>query len=168
MKKRFLTNRKPRRGGVTLEFILTLPILVIVLLAVFQFGILMIVQQAVDHATTVAAREAGKGEDINTLVSVVNTVLAPHCIQVIDGDMNSDARVVLEVGTAMLPVVTELGDPGLDCDPPVGIDVEEDEVRVTVCVDLSTSPICNLLVSFGAGPDFAGKRFEISSLVKKE
>ncbi|MCH8922470.1 MAG: pilus assembly protein, partial [Planctomycetes bacterium] len=61
-----------RRGSVTLEFILVTPIIIILTWAVFQYGILLLVQQSVTHAAAVAAREAGKGEPIDVIGRVVD------------------------------------------------------------------------------------------------
>ena len=148
-------GERSRRGGMqTLEVVLVLPILLAVSLAIFQFGILVLVQQSVAHAATVTAREAGKGADVDELVAVANQVLGPHCITI-----GADAAVVLEDG------VPEYRG-SLTCNPPAEPLMYADEVRTTISVGLVQKPFLTALKSYGV--DFTGKRFEISSLVKKE
>lgn len=168
-------RRLVRQGAVTLEFILVMPIIVVITWAVFQYGILLLVRQSVTHAATVAAREAGKGEPIDVLGRVVDNVLVVHCLDIADDDgdpiPNSGMQVVLETGdpNGGAALVQSFGDGSLDCDPPDDPEVQPDEVRVTVCVDLTKPPICNFLFNFGLTElTFQGKRLEISSLVKKE
>lgn len=133
-----MANR--RRGSLTVELILVLPILILVTLATIQFGILMTVHQAVTHAASVAAREAAKGASIAQLECVVEEVLKPHYLKV--GDCVS---VLLEDGQ---------GDPDLEkigtvpC-PSSDESLPSNSVRVTVCVDTSCQPFINPLSSFG-------------------
>ena len=164
-----------RRGSVTLEFILVTPIIIILTWAVFQYGILLLVQQSVTHAAAVAAREAGKGEPIDVIGRVVDNVLMVHCLDIADenGDPIADSgmRVLLETGDPMggPATVESFGDASVECDPPDDPAVQPDEVRVTVCLDLTKPPICNFLLNFGLTElTFEGKRLVISSLVKKE
>ena len=170
------SRRAPtRRAAVTLEFIPVMPIIIVLTWAVFQYGILFLVQQSVTHAATVAAREAGKGEPIDVIGRVVDHVLLVHCFDVADDEGNpiadSGIRVVLETGDPLggPPTVESFGDNSVDCDPPDEPEVKSDEVRVTVCLDLTKPPICNFLFSFGFTElTFEGKQLVISSLVKKE
>jgi len=151
-------RRKRRRAFQTLEIIIILPICLIASIAAFEFGIAMVIQQAVTHASTVAAREAGKGADIDELVDVVDTVLATHNIEI-----GPNASIVLEDLNAVVPV-DQRGT--LACTPPATPLIGFDDVRVTVCVDMGAEPFLNVLWSYGI--DFSGKTFTVSSLVKKE
>ena len=153
-----LGGRSRRRGMQTLEVVLVLPILLLVSLAIFQFGILVLVQQSVAHAATVTAREAGKGADVDELVLVANEILGPHCITI-----GADAAVVLEDVVAA-QAIDHQG--SLTCNPPAEPLMYADEVRTTICVDLIQQPFLRALEAYRV--DFSGKRFEISSLVKKE
>jgi hypothetical protein len=68
--------RQPtRNASVTLEFILVLPLLVVILFAVAQFTVALLIRQAVTHAAIVGAREAGKGEGIEEVARAVDGVL---------------------------------------------------------------------------------------------
>ena len=173
-------DRRKKRGVVTLEFILVFPFLVLTLLAVVQFSVALLMRQAVTHAATVAAREAGKGENIDEVALAVDHVLeGAHCIDfanevggVVTPVLDSGVRILLEVGQPDLllrPAQSEFGDPSLTCTPPLNPPILPDEVRVTICIDLSTRPMCNWLFSFDStAVDFNGRCFQISSLVKKE
>ena len=153
-----LKRRSRRRGLQTLEVVLVLPILLLVSLAIFQFGILVLVQQSVAHAATVTAREAAKGADVDELVLVANQILGPHCIEI-----GTDAAVVLEDVVAAQTLDYQ---GSLTCNPPVDPPTDADEVRTTICVGLNQKPFLTALKAYSI--DFSGKRFEISSLVKKE
>lgn len=162
MNRRFLARSarlgrpRRRRGKLSLEFIFVLPILLIASIAVFQFGVAMVIRQAVVHSATVGAREAGKGADADELVEVVDTVIGVHGIFI--GD---HASLIFEDGLAPPEMRGTF-----PCGPPVGLPLDADQVRVTVCVDMAAKPFINPLRYYGI--DFAGKHFQISSVVEKE
>jgi len=150
-----------RRGAVTLELILVLPVLVVMLVAMVEYTTLMILQSTVTHAATVGAREAGKIADIDEVVEAVSVVLGANCIELSDEE-RSGTKVTLE-GGGLLPA--QFGDPSLAPTLPEN-PIEPDEVRVTVSVALAATPFCDALQAFGF--TLFGKRLEVSSLVKKE
>jgi hypothetical protein len=145
-----------RRGAVTFESVLVLFVLVMASLGAVQFGLALIVKQAVSHAATVAAREAAKGADADELVCVVERILAGHRIEI--GD-----RATLVFEDAGLAPQTR---GTLPCPPPEEPEIEGDEVRVTVCVSLDGPPFVNILSPYGV--DFAGRTFAVSSLATRE
>ncbi len=112
------SKRAGRRGSLTVELILVLPILILVCLATIQFGILMTVHQAVTHAATVAARAAAKGASQPTLECIVEQILAPHCltvgtdptdcVQVVKEDLGGSVRVTVYVDTDCKPFINPL------------------------------------------------------------
>ncbi|NQU25765.1 MAG: pilus assembly protein [Candidatus Nealsonbacteria bacterium] len=150
--------RQRRRGVQTLELVIALVVLIVLFVAGIQFGTTMIVEQAVTHAATVGAREAGKGAPIDELALVVERILAPHVVHV-----GSCASVVLEDPSAAAPV-QQAGT--LPCDPPSEPALESGEVRVTVAIDLSRRPFLNALAAFGISS--RGKQFTVSSVVHRE
>jgi hypothetical protein len=150
------------RGSVTLELLLVIPVLLIVLIGAVEFGTIQIVQPAITQAAGVGARQAGKEGDIVDVVEAVNGVLAAINVE-ITADPNSGGKVILEDGTD--PPV-EFGDPNLDCDPPLNPVLDSDEVRVTVCVEVAATPVIDAHDSYGI--TLSGKRFRVSSVVKKE
>lgn len=174
---RLRSRRRSSKGAVTLESILALPVLVIVVLAAYQFGMSVLVQETISHAAIHAAREAAKEanlanpnevNDANAAaIDAANEVLGVLCLAIDpnSADTTSDTKLILEFGT-LAPIKT--GDPGLDCDPPAVPMVAADEVRVTICAELTAHPICNLLKAFDPNLDFAGRHLQASSLVKKE
>jgi type II secretory pathway pseudopilin PulG len=144
-----------RRGMTTIELILVLFVLVIATFVSFQFAIALIVKQAVAHAATVAAREAAKGADEAKLEEDIETILSGHGITI-----GPDASFILEdpfpgPQQGMLP-----------CTPPATPAIDGDEVRVTICVSLTTDPILNILEPYGI--DYTGKTFTISAVATRE
>jgi hypothetical protein len=135
-----------------------LPMLVIATVVILQFAVAVVVKQAVSHAATVAAREAGKGADMEELVDAVDTVLRIHGITV-----GPHASVVLEDPEASEPV-QQRGD--VDCPPLAEPSLDPDEVRVTVCVELCGPPLLGALCPFGI--TFVGKHIRVRSVVTKE
>lgn len=158
-RRRMATARS--RGAITLELILTLPIVVVLLVATFEYTMLTLLESAVTHAATVGAREAGKCSHVELIAEVVQTVVSRHCIT-ISGASGSGTKVVLEDGTEG---TSEFGDPALTCDLPTN-PLNPDEVRVTVCIELAATPICDPLAEFGFS--LWDCRLQASSLVKKE
>jgi hypothetical protein len=147
-----------RKGSITLEVSLILPILIVVILAAIQYAVFTTVEQAIVHAATVAAREAGKGASISDLSCIVETELAPHGIRI-----GNYASVVLEDPEAT-PAVQTAG--ATVCTPAQSPTPVAGEVRVTVCVDMGVKPFLNALKYIGINN--TGKRFGISSLARKE
>ena len=162
----FTRRRAIRRRGVsTLQLILVLPLLVIIGMATFEFGIIMVVQQTVTSAAIMGARAAareGNATDANTAaVAEVNRVLALHGLAIVDGDVNSDTRMALEYLTNPPNPAIITGDPGLTITTPSAPVMTGTDVRLTVCVDLTTAPLVNFLSTFGL--DFTGNRLQITS-----
>lgn len=156
-------RRRPsrRRGVGTLQLILVLPVILVVLLALFEFTMLMVLKSAVTHAATVAAREAGKDADIDELAEVVQAVVAANCITIGDTP-GCGTKIVLEAGDG---AITEYGDTDMNCTLPANA-VGPDEVRVTVCVATDATGLGDWLEDFGFS--ILGRCLKASSLVKRE
>lgn len=162
--------RSRPRASVTLELIVAMVILVVLLLAVFEYATLMVLQATITHAATAAAREAGKGAQIDEVVEVVQAIVGVNCITITP---HSGTKVILEDGDSNCGT-TSSGDLDFDdCEVPAN-SLKADEVRVTVCVALDATPFCDALATpfCGAlgGPGFSlsGCHLHASSLVKKE
>lgn len=153
MSRRRRSRAAARRGVTTFESVLVLMVLLIASLAAFQFGLALIVKQTISHAATVAAREAAKGADADELVCVVNRILQENRLAI-----GEDMSLVLEVGPPPNPIEMRGTFP---CTPPATPVLAADEVRVTICVDLTSGPFVNILKNYGI--DFTGRTFEISS-----
>ena len=150
-------RRAQRRAVYTIELIVVLIVLILATFVSIQFGIALIVKQAVAHASTVAAREAAKANpaDLDELEEIIETVLAGHGIAI-----GADAAFVLENPGPQPQRGT------LACTPPAAPGIDGDEVRVTLCVSLTAHPILNILEAYGI--DFTGKTFSISSVATRE
>lgn len=149
-----------------MEIIIALPVMVIITLALFEFGLLMVVDQTVVSAATKGAREAGKGANVMEVADVVNEFLAVHSIAITS--TSATGNIVLEVGGQ--PTTSLNGNP---CTPPATPVLGLDEARVTVCVELTyppiageTPPVPDALATFGFTLD--GRSLKTSTLVKKE
>lgn len=164
------TTSRARRSGVqTVEMIIALPVLFIASLAVLQFGILFIFQQGITTAAIEGAREASEGGTLTTVQTVVNNFLQPYGISIQAG--STDANIRLEIDTTTNTTLN-----GNTCYAIGPSPLLSNEVRVTVCVSLVPSGgssawgahdgVPNWLSKYGLS--FAGKRFEISSIAKKE
>ena len=145
-----------RRGLHTIELIMVLFVLVLASFVTVQFGTALIVKQTVAEASTVAAREAAKGATLNELTCFINKVLSIHGIMI-----GSNASYTLERDGMTAPTQGTLA-----CDPPATPVIDPDEVRVTLCVSLTTHPILNILQPYGV--DYTGKKFMISSVATHE
>lgn len=128
-----------RRASVTLEAILVIPILVIATVALVQFFITAAVHQAAVSASVEGAKVAAlAGSDMNDVRDKVNEVLGAVNLAV-----GNKVRVVRQTSTS----TTTRG--SFVCTPPAMPALAAGEVRVTVCIDLTASPMLNALQSFG-------------------
>ena len=179
-------GRRHRPGAVLVEFLLSFPILFIITLALFQFGILILVQQAITAAAVQGAREGAKighGDSMDDVADgvaeTVDQYLSVHGLVFdtkgtdpdVDNDTNPDqVRVLIERNPSTGATQTrQRGNTALDCEangPLPG----EDEIRITVCVQLTDStgchPVPNWLSAFGLS--FSDREFQISSLANLE
>ncbi len=146
-----------RRGAVVMESVIAITILLMLTLAVFEFGTTISIQNAIAHAAVKGAREAGKGADIDTVVTVVDNVLAPH-----DLTIGTGAGLLLEDPGALYQDTR--GD--LACDQPAAA-LNNGYVRVTVCISATNTPFLRVLEAFGMCC-FVDRMFEFSAVVKKE
>lgn len=156
-----MPRRKPasvrRRGTSSIEVVLVVFVLVVATFVSLQFGIALIVKQAVAHAATVAAREAAKANpaDLDELECIIERVLEGHQIKI-----GPKASFVLEDPDPQPQRGT------LPCSPPAEPEIDGDEIRVTLCVSLTAHPILNILQAYGI--DFTGKAFTISAVATRE
>lgn len=152
-----------RRGGVTLELILNLPIWIIFLLALIQFGQLLSNAQQVALASRVGAEEASEtaATTITTAVTVPGNIVEAieHQLEsagIVDSGGASQCRVILEHNLSGSDQQLDSAGATCSCSPPTTppLPAGTDYVRVTVCVPFSlVAP--NLLNSLGL--DFSGK-----------
>jgi hypothetical protein len=156
-------RRQQPRGFSAIELITVLVVLILATFVSLQFGIALIVKQAVAEASTVAAREAAKVNpaDPDERTAIINRVLAGHQIMI-----GSNASFVLENPAPVLNAGTLPTRGTLPCMPPAMPLLNGDEVRVTVCVSLTAHPILNILQMYGI--DYTGRKFSISSVATRE
>ena len=156
-------GRSRRQGVITLEFILAMPLLFIMTLAVFEFAMLALVQQAATTAVIEGAREGAKifpgfppfpftdpgGEpspdptDLDDradyIADVVDTYLGVHCLEVApaggagDDPTRANARVVIERRVGAGAVQTVTRGDDTIDCNATGPPLNPNEIRVTVC-----------------------------------
>jgi len=154
------SQARRRRGAVTIEALVVIPLLVIVTFAAFQFAGTIAVEQAVSYAATVGARESGKYATDAEIETTVENALAPFSIV-----LGDEASVFVERFESSGSLSNSLiGTFPLTA--PVTPALVAGETRVTVGVSLSLAPLARLLGNFGL--DFSAGTFTASSLVRFE
>jgi len=161
--------RCPRRAVIVLELILALPVLIIVLLAVVQFGVLFTNLQHLALASRVGAEKASEQPGL----SIVNNDPVPTDVldaisQQLGGVGISSCRVILihNVGTPAL-TTAELISGACNCDAPAPPSPSPggNFVQVTVITDLAEL-MPNCLATFGF--DISGQFAQQTTIFRHE
>ena len=126
--QRLSESKRRRRGFQVVELVFALPLAVLLLFAALNYGSMLMIRNALTHAVTVGAREAGKGGNIDDVVEAVNGVLAVHQIAITDKP-SSGTKVAVQGGDGH---IAEYGDAKLSCGRSPS--VQKNEVCVTVWV----------------------------------
>src|SRR5262245_51740419 len=111
-------NAGPRRGVLTLELVVTLPILLVLALAIIEFGTLLFANQAISAAAAIGAREA-------TLPSATPESVTAAVEKALHG---------WKFVSSLDPVAIEVNGEN-ESDLPLAEAATGDSVAVTVCVD---------------------------------
>ena len=164
---------KNRRASVLLEFILAFPIIIILSLAIIEFGFYALLQQTITIATIEGTRKAAQvgattdsvGETIQEFVAINSLTLDVAQQPAAPGA--GDVIVSIEDGSGLL--TETIGNSDITCFP-VGPSPTISEIKVTVCVNLTDVngkfPLPDLLSTFGFS--LSGKRLEISAMTSLE
>jgi len=140
-----------RRGGAVLELILALPILVIGLMAIVEFGLLRANQQQLEYASRIGARVAADASNPTApaTVAAVSDAVKQHLQQANISTAPGDYRITLEYFDGSSTAVNVDGT--LNCAAPANFNTPNgDYVRVIVCLDIVESGMTpNLLKTFG-------------------
>ncbi|WP_339735383.1 TadE/TadG family type IV pilus assembly protein [uncultured Gimesia sp.] len=164
-----------RSGSVLLEFILAFPIILIISLAIIEFGFFALLQQTVTAATIEGSREAAQvGATTTSIGNLIQQYVAINSLYLDVAQQPAapgagDVLVVIQEG-GILPAQTQtIGNSDILCTP-VGPPPTPTEVKVTICLNLTdtngTFPLPNLLSSFGF--TLSGKQLEISAMTGLE
>ncbi|QDT41459.1 TadE-like protein [Gimesia alba] len=171
-RQKLLRNRS-RTGSVLLEFILAFPIILILSLAIIQFGFFALLQQTITAATIEGSREAAQvGATSTSVGNLIQEYVAINSLSLTVAPAApgaGDVLVVIQEGGDLPINTTSLGNSSIPCSP-VGPAPSPSEVKVTVCLNLTdtngTFPLPNLLSSFGF--TLSGKQLEISAMTGLE
>ena len=171
------SDRQNRRRGVEVfELILAIPVLFITTVALFEFGILMLVGQAVTAAAVEGARKGAEvGATTDDVAEVVQSFLAIHDLSFVTTGTNSGT-----ITPVFLTVEREDGGGGVDVEERGDTDLDSrcsregpnpdvDEVVVSVCVLITNGdddPVPNFLNPFGFS--LSGKVLNVSSRAQLE
>jgi len=166
------SSGRQHTGSVLLEFVLAFPIILMLSLAIIQFGFYALLQQTINVATIEGAREAAKvGADHDSIGTLIQQYVAVNSLDMVVVSPatigSGDILVSIDDGTNALDGT--IGNSDITCYP-VGPPPTATEIKVTVCVNLTntdgTFPIPDLLSSFGFS--LSGKRLEISAMTVLE
>lgn len=160
------SNSLRRRGVVTLELLLSLPVLMIVLLAVVQFGVLMANLQHVAAASYEGAHYATEQAAL-TVVPASNAALAAAIRTAVDRRLESAGFGTNASAGVTLRHTVGGGGNATDgtCSDPLNPPLPARTVRVTVRVPL-TRLAPNVLSTFGF--DLTGRYTEMTSTLDFE
>lgn len=162
-------RQRPRRAAVVLETILALPLFLLMLLAVVQFGVFFSNLQQMALATRVGAEEASQTPALST---TDNDPVPADILDAIDQQLGGSGiavcRVIL-IHNVGVPAGTtvELSSGVCACDPPVPPNPSPggEFVQVTVCSELPEL-MPNCLATFGF--DAAGKFAQQTTIFRYE
>ncbi|QDT26109.1 TadE-like protein [Gimesia panareensis] len=169
---------KHRRGSVLLEFILAFPIILMLSLAIIEFGFYTLLQQSITAAAIEGTRKAAQvGATKNDIGNLIQQYVAVNSLDLSVGTQpassgQGDVFVSIQDGTTTLS--TTMGNSDIPCSPvgppPSDGSTWPAEIKVTICVNLTdtngTFPIPNLLYLFGFS--LSGKQLEISAMTVLE
>lgn len=165
-----LHQQPPRRrtGSVILEFILAFPLILIVSLAIIEFGFFALLQQSITAAAIEGSREAGKiGSTTTSIRNLIQEYVATNSLVLSTSSPAAPNSGDVFVSVQRFPAsTTTIGNSSIPCTP-VGPDPAfNNEVKVTVCINLTdttgVTPIPDLLSTFGFS--LTGKQLEVSAM----
>ncbi len=167
------TRTRRRAGSVLLEFILAFPLILILSLAIIEFGFFGLLQQTTTIATIEGSREAAQvGATTTSVGNLIQQYVAINSLTLNVGAQPAapgagDVLVVIQDGSGAL--TQTIGNSDIPCTP-VGPAPTIAEIKITVCLNLTdtngTFPLPNLLSSFGF--TLSGKQLEISAMTSLE
>ncbi|MDF1744161.1 MAG: TadE/TadG family type IV pilus assembly protein [Gimesia sp.] len=166
-------NRR-RTGSVILEFILAFPLILIVSLAIIEFGFFALLQQSITAAAIEGSREAAKvGATTTSVGNLIQEYVDLNSSLMLDvgqqpaASMAGNVLVSIQDGSGAL--TQTIGNSDIPCSP-VGPAPGITEIKVTICLNLTdtngTVPIPDLLSTFGF--TLSGKQLEISAMTSLE
>ena len=113
-----------------MQWLFVLPLLLILLFAVIEFGFILQVQQTLTAAAEAGVRVAARGGTTNDVVDAINGVLAIHNLEI--ASTTTDAAIRIEASGGAPVDIT-----AIVCESPgPALPVAPLEHRVTVCLAL--------------------------------
>jgi Flp pilus assembly protein TadG len=157
--------RRRRSGAVMVEAILSIPVLLIAMLAVIVFGWVALIEHAVNTAAIEGARIGAKLEGTDDeVLEVISEIVGIYELQTSDtnpaGAGQGNVYTRIDRGSE-----TETYGNSDIAGMPVGPTPSDSQVRVTVCVRI-TDVVPDLLETFGFS--LVGRTIEVSSVANNE
>ena len=102
-----VTEDRQRTGSVLLEFILAFPLILIISLAIIEFGFFALLQQTVTVATIEGSREAAQvGTTTDSVGNLIKQYVAVNSLNlVVTSPATSNACNVLDTGRCVTPLI---------------------------------------------------------------
>lgn len=160
-------NGGPRRGAVIVELLLALPVLIILLLAALEFGVMLTNFQQISLASRNGALVASEVSGLGGYATVPTEVTDVINKQLASANMSAcQIRLEHSFGGTNPLLEPLIAPPGCDCNPgSVAMAPSKDYVRVTVCVDMDqAAPNCLTMFGF----DLSGKTVQFTTLLRHE
>lgn len=166
LRRAALAGRPRRRGGIIVELVLTLPIFLLLLLAIVQFGLYYVHMQPASLASRVGAEEAAQTANLDSYSEVPTEV-----VEIVEKQLATagitECQVKLEhnVGQSVETLVSQPGGCACGPDAPLAVAVPGRYVRVTVCVPLTQlMPNCLKLMGY----DISGQVTQFTTVRRYE
>ncbi len=159
-----------RRASVTVEFLIAFPILIIATLAIFQYGMIALIQHDVNAAAIEGAREAAKlGCSTDNVAETVDDILSVYNIELDEtakpaAANQGDAHLDINDGSVGAALTETFGNASITC-VPYGPGPTQTQVQVTVCLEIA-DVLPDLLATMGFS--IANRTLTASSLATFE
>jgi hypothetical protein len=161
-------NGGPRRGAIIVELLLALPVLIILLVAAIEFGVMLANFQQISLAGRDGALVASEVITLDSAVAVPPEVSDVINKQLAGANMTAcQIRLEHNVGGPTVVLLDPpVAPPDCDCDPGLlAMSPSRPYVRVTVCVDMEqAAPNCLAMFGF----DLSGQTAEYTTLLRYE
>lgn len=153
-----------RRGIQVLEAVVLMPVLLLATFSFFVLGPAVTVQQSLNSAAAETAREVAKRVPTQSTQAIAEATLGPIlAVHGLSLQSNSGVLVFIEEDGNQ---VTCLGDPSVSPCPSTSSILSEDRVRVTVVVNVASTPIPNVLGA--AGFNFSSRQITCTATALRD
>ncbi len=162
--------RHPRRGVQSIQLLFVIPLLLALLYAIIEFGLLLQIENTITTAAQEGVRVAARGGTTTDVLTAINNTLALH--QMLIDASTTDADVRIET-SGMSDVTINGSLPASGSGPPLALSPTETRVTIEVLLRPSgassvwqSQTLPDLLVTWGF--TLVGRSFTASSMAPVE